>query len=113
MMRRSGSLVEDAVVVSAGVSGGLGKWEGFELEGEEGEMEVVAESSALMRSWVISRGWILWDCDISAKVRVRSTRVSRPSVEERRRTLMFFRREVGEMVPLLAVAGKEGELGGE
>jgi hypothetical protein len=76
-------------------------------------MVVVAESSASMRSWVMSRGWSLWDCDISAKVRVRSTRVSRPSVEERRRMLSVLKGVVkGEVVPLL-VGGGAGELRGE
>jgi hypothetical protein len=71
-------------------------------------IEVVAESSALMRSWVMSCGSSLWDWDISASVRVRSTRVSRPSVEERRRMFrVFWGGGVGEVVPL-AVEGLEG-----
>ncbi len=87
-MRRSGSLV-DVVVLADIVLGGLGDWEKVGVC-EEGEMVVVAASSALMRSWVMSRGWSLWHWDISARVRVRSTRVSRPSVEERRRMSMVL-----------------------
>lgn len=61
MMRRSGSLV----VVPAGLPGcGEGRavvW-GGELGGVAGvQMEVVAESSASMRSWVMSPRWSLWD----------------------------------------------------
>lgn len=77
-------------------------------------MEVVAESSALMRSWVMSLGRSLWDWDISAKVRVRSTRVSRPSVEERRRMLTVLWGGAGQVgIPCLVVGdeGREGEDG--
>lgn len=41
--------------------------------------------SASMSSWLISEGESLPSCDMLARVRVRSTRVWRPSVAERRR----------------------------
>ena len=46
-------------------------------------MDVVAEISVLIRSEVMSLGDNLDDCAISVSVRVRSTNVSRPSVDER------------------------------
>jgi len=49
---------------------------------------VVAQISVFMSSEVMSAGRSLWAWDISVRVRVRSTRVSRPSVEESRRRLM-------------------------
>ena len=53
----------------------------------ESGTEVVALISASINSAVMSRGDSFCACAISASVRVRSTRVSRPSLAERRRRL--------------------------
>lgn len=111
MRRRSGSQVDVAVLEGVEMAEEVGDRGGRE---EDGGTEVVAESSASMRSCVMSPGWSLWDWDISARVRVRSTRVSRPSVEERRRMLMVLWNGVeSEFVPSAFGSGTEGDFGGE
>lgn len=59
MMRRSGSLGDAVSLLGSGELGEggeeVGVCEGVWVEGGgEGEMEVVAESSALIKSWVMS-----------------------------------------------------------
>lgn len=54
---------------------------------------VVAMISASIRSEVMSLGRIFLDCAISVKVRVRSTRVSRPSVADSRSKSRCARRD--------------------
>ena len=56
-----------------------------------GSPQLLSVISASMRSAEMSLGWSLPCWDISVRVLVRSTRVGRPSVAERRRTF----REVG------------------
>src|ERR1700761_1754804 len=72
-MTRSGS------PASTSLPAGLGLFGGSELG-----MAVVALISVLMRLEVMSLGYILCACAISASVRVKSTNVSLPSVAERR-----------------------------
>lgn len=69
-----------------------------------GSPQLLSLNSASINSAEMSEGLILPRCAISARVLVRSTRVSRPSVEERRRTLSV---ETG------SVYNEDGLLGGE
>lgn len=114
MRRRSGSLGGIAVVAFSSEDELLLLLWGEDADGGDvvydGGMEVVAESSVSMRSWVMSCACSFWDCDISASVRIRSTRVSRPSVEERRRILRVSRR--GAVVGLVPLVVEEGEIVG-
>lgn len=57
--------------------------------GEDAGMVIISASSASISLIPISCGETFPCCAISARVLVRSTRVSRPSVLERRRTVMF------------------------
>jgi hypothetical protein len=111
MRRRSGSQVDVAVLEDVEMAEEVGDRGGRE---EDGGMEVVAEISASISSCVMSPGWSLWDWDISARMRVRSTRVSRPSAEERRRMLIVLWNGVErESVPSAFGSRTEGEIGGE